>query len=301
MVKQKQIKHNSEQASKQARGAGVVKHFKQAPLPFIGQKRMFLNPFKQVLNEHISGDGEGWTIIDVFGGSGLLAHVAKRLKPAARVIYNDFDGYAERLAHIDDTNHLRREIYQLVNAELLKKQRLTKELKAAVLDKVAQFDGYKDLQCLSAWLLFSGQQVGSMGDLSSKDFWNKVRESDYPSAEGYLDGLEVVRESFHSLVPRFAGQDKVLLLLDPPYLCTHQESYRQETYFDLIDFLRLIHLVKPPYVFFSSTKSEFIRFIDATIADKWDNWQAFDGYKRIVVNARIGASRAYEDNMVYKF
>ncbi|PRL75522.1 hypothetical protein BVZ84_01402 [Haemophilus influenzae] len=67
--------------------------FKQAPLPFIGQKRMFLKHFETVLNENIKGDGEGWTVIDTFGGSGLLSHAAKRLKPKARVIYNDFDGY----------------------------------------------------------------------------------------------------------------------------------------------------------------------------------------------------------------
>ena len=51
--------------------------FKQAPLPFIGQTRMFLKHFEEVLNANIKNDGEGWTIIDTFGGSGLLSHVAK--------------------------------------------------------------------------------------------------------------------------------------------------------------------------------------------------------------------------------
>ena len=31
--------------------------FKAAPLPFVGQKRQFLNHFKQVLNDNIPGDG----------------------------------------------------------------------------------------------------------------------------------------------------------------------------------------------------------------------------------------------------
>ena len=43
------------------------KTFKQAPLPFIGQKRMFLKHFQNILNEHIKDDGEGWIIIDAFG------------------------------------------------------------------------------------------------------------------------------------------------------------------------------------------------------------------------------------------
>ena len=71
----------------------------QAPLSFTGQKRRFLKSFKALLNDHIPNDGAGWTILDAFGGSGLLAHAAKRSKPAARVIYNDYDGYSERLQH----------------------------------------------------------------------------------------------------------------------------------------------------------------------------------------------------------
>lgn len=78
--------------------------YKAAPLPFIGQKRMMIRHVEKILNQQITGDGEGWTIVDVFGGSGLLAHVAKALKPQATVINNDFDDYAQRLSHIDDTN-----------------------------------------------------------------------------------------------------------------------------------------------------------------------------------------------------
>lgn len=261
------------------------KTFKQAPLPFIGQKRMFLKHVEIVLNKHIDGEGEGWTIVDVFGGSGLLSHTAKQLKPKATVIYNDFDGYAERLNHIDDINRLRQIIFNCLHGIIPKNGRLSKEIKEEIINKINDFKGYKDLNCLASWLLFSGQQVGSVEALFAKDFWNCVRQSDYPTAEGYLDGIEVISESFHKLIPRYQNQDKVLLLLDPPYLCTRQESYKQATYFDLIDFLRLINLTKPPYIFFSSTKSEFIRYLNYMQESKTDNWRAFENYKRIVVKA----------------
>ncbi len=39
----------------------MAKQFKQAPLPFTGQKRMFLKHFTQVLNDNIEGNGKGWT------------------------------------------------------------------------------------------------------------------------------------------------------------------------------------------------------------------------------------------------
>ncbi|OZN24455.1 hypothetical protein CFY87_09440 [Actinobacillus seminis] len=262
---------------------------------------MFLKHFETILNENIEGDGEGWTIIDTFGGSGLLSHTAKRLKPKARVIYNDFDGYAERLENIDDTNVLRAQILAKLDNATQKNKRLPKVLKAEVIKIIDEFQGYKNLNCLASWLLFSGQQVGSLEELYRKDFWHCVRLSDYPSADGYLDGVEVVRESFHTLLPKYANDPKALFVLDPPYLCTKQETYKQATYFDLIDFLRLVNITRPPYVFFSSTKSEFIRFVNYMLEDKVDNWQAFDSSKRIVVNASASYSGKYEDNMVYKF
>lgn len=277
------------------------KTFKQAPLPFIGQKRMFLKHVEIVLNKHIDGEGEGWTIVDVFGGSGLLSHTAKQLKPKATVIYNDFDGYAERLNHIDDINRLRQIIFNYLHGIIPKNGRLSKEIKEEIINKINDFKGYKDLNCLASWLLFSGQQVGSVEALFVKDFWNCVRQSDYPTAEGYLDGIEVISESFHKLIPRYQNQEKVLLLLDPPYLCTRQESYKQATYFDLIDFLRLINLTKPPYIFFSSTKSEFIRYLDYMQESKINNWETFEGYERIVVKVSASKDGGYEDNMIYKF
>ncbi|HHF6549060.1 TPA: hypothetical protein ACPP6C_001941, partial [Haemophilus influenzae] len=269
--------------------------------PFIGQKRMFLKHFETVLNENIKGDGEGWTIIDTFGGSGLLSHAAKVMKPKAHVIYNDFDGYAERLVHIDDTNALRAQIFAKIGNTTPKNKRLPKSLKAEIIQIIDEFQGYKDLNCLASWLLFSGQQVGSLEELYRKDFWHCVRLSDYPSADCYLDGVEVIRESFHALLPKFADNPKALFVLDPPYLCTKQESYKQATYFDLIDFLRLVNITRPPYVFFSSTKSEFIRFVNYMLEDKVDNWQAFENAKRITVNAKLNYQVAYEDNLVYKF
>lgn len=276
------------------------KLFRQAPLPFIGQKRMFLKHFESILNENIEGDGEGWTIIDTFGGSGLLSHVAKHIKPKARVIYNDFDGYAERVMHIDDTNRLRAKLYEKV-VSLPIDAHLSDALKAEIVNEIEKFDGYKDLNTLASWFLFSGSQAESFDDLYKLKFFNGVRKTDYPRANGYLEGVEIIGESFHTLLPKFAGNPKALFVLDPPYICTKQESYKQATYFDLVDFLRLINITRPPYIFFSSTKSEFLRFIEYMQADKVDNWQTFDGAKCVTVNTRLNFKSTYEDNLVYKF
>ncbi|OOH84415.1 hypothetical protein BMT54_12240, partial [Pasteurellaceae bacterium 15-036681] len=132
---------------------------------------MFLKHFTQILNDNINGDGGGWTIIDVFGGSGLLSHTAKRIKPNARVIYNDFDGYSQRLNYINDINRLRQQLYQAVDGVVAKNKRITPELKAKLIGIINDFDGYKDLNSLASWLLFSGQQVGTLEELFEQGFW----------------------------------------------------------------------------------------------------------------------------------
>ena len=69
------------------------KVYNSAPLPFMGQKRRFVKDFKKVLKSTSCIT----TIVDLFGGSGLLSHVAKSVLPQVRVIYNDYDGYSERI------------------------------------------------------------------------------------------------------------------------------------------------------------------------------------------------------------
>ena len=273
--------------------------FKAAPLPFVGQKRMFLKQFEQVLNELIPGDGKGWTIIDAFGGSGLLSHTAKALKPAARVIYNDFDGYSEQLKHIDDINRLRVRLLNIVGNGPCKR-RINDELKQRLIHEIDSFDGFKCVHVLCAWLLFSGKQIKTLDQLYSLDFFDCIRRSNIPSVEGWFNGFETVNESFHTLLPQFRDDPKALFVLDPPYLCTRQDSYKQDNYFDLIDFLHLINLTRPPYIFFGSTKSEFVRFINWMVEHRQNNWQSFDNVKRITVNTSASYRGKYEDNLIFK-
>lgn len=50
------------------------KEYLSAPLPFVGQKRMFARKFKEVLKEF----PDDAIYIDLFGGSGLLSHIKKK-------------------------------------------------------------------------------------------------------------------------------------------------------------------------------------------------------------------------------
>ena len=68
----------------------MAKIYNQAPLPFMGQKRRWNNDFKTALKNEFA---DCTIFVDLFGGSGLLSHFTKTVRPDAQVVYNDFDGY----------------------------------------------------------------------------------------------------------------------------------------------------------------------------------------------------------------
>ena len=276
----------------------VTRH--AAPLPFIGQKRFFVKAFRAVLDKNIPAGGAGWTIVDAFGGSGLLAHTAKRAKPDARVVYNDFDGYVARIRHIADTNRLRRRLSAAL-AHTPKGKKLNPETRAACGRLILSFDGFTDVNCAASWLLFSGSQAGSLDALFAQSWYNNLRQNDYSEADGYLDGLEITRSGYRELLPQFLSRPNTLLVLDPPYVSTQQGAYAVEHYFGMVDFLRLMGMVRPPFVFFSSTRSEFPAYLDMLKEDKMPAAEKFAGCKTVSLCAKINSTARYEDNMVYRF
>ena len=61
------------------------KQYLSAPLPFQGQKRMFAKEYINVLQQF----PDGTTFVDLFGGSGLLSHIAKCQKPNSTVVLGE--------------------------------------------------------------------------------------------------------------------------------------------------------------------------------------------------------------------
>ena len=278
--------------------SSVAKIFKQAPLPFIGQKRNFIRSFCEVLNDNIQGLGEDWTIVDVFGGSGLLSHHAKRLKPHAKVIYNDFDNYAQRLKHIDDTNRLRRQLVEVLK-DTPSRNKIDDKTHALILEIINNFDGFVDIDCLVAWFSFSGRQSENLNQIFNQPpLYNKLRMNDYPDATGYLTGVEVVSTSFDELLPEYINNEKTLLILDPPYLFSEQRIYRKAKAFGLVSFLKLMELIRPPFIMFSNNRSEILDYLDYQVKR---NDERFLNYKHTAYSITLNRQRNYKDNLIYKF
>ena len=120
----------------------MSKTYSSAPLPFMGQKRRVAAEFTQALKtfDNIT------TVVDLFGGSGLLSHLAKRTRPDLRVVYNDFDNYSRRLANIERTNALLNEIRDIVT-DVPRDKRLPTETKDKVLRAMKQAENSGFVDC----------------------------------------------------------------------------------------------------------------------------------------------------------
>ena len=126
------------------------KIYQSAPLPFMGQKRMFIKEFRNVLKEF----PDDAVYVDLFGGSGLLAHISKQEKSEARVVYNDFDNYRQRLENVGRTNALLAELREMVK-DYPRGKLLPKELHERIIQRLEakEVTGFVDYITLSSSLI----------------------------------------------------------------------------------------------------------------------------------------------------
>ena len=193
--------------------------FNKAPLPFQGQKRNFIKQFNELIKDEFSWYKDG-IFIDAFGGAGLLSHNIKQIYPNARVIYNDFDNYCERLKHIPQTNEILAALTPYLS-KYKKGDKISEQDKASMLEilKDSESKGYfMDCLTLSSAVLFSGSYAHDMAELEKHKAWYKKSDSTaWYEAKEYLAGVEIVRKNAFDLLDKFKDEDAVLVL-DPPYL-----------------------------------------------------------------------------------
>lgn len=271
-----------------------MKKYNQAPLPFVGQKRKFVKDVKNVLSLY----PDNITIVDLFGGSGLLSHTAKHLKPKAHVVYNDFDNYRKRLEAITQTNKLIARIREVVGS-YPKDKRLTDNIRTKILNIIKEEDekGFVDYITLSCSLLFSMKYASSYNEFEKEAFYNVVRQSDY-SAEGYLDGVEIVSKDYRLLFNEYKNKSNVLFLVDPPYLSTDVGTYTMN--WRLKDYLDVLSVLQGhDYIYFTSNKSNILELCEWLGSNK-ELGNPFENATQVKINTTMNYSSKYTDIMVYK-
>ncbi len=271
------------------------KNYSCAPLPFMGQKRRFVKHYKQVLSDVFYGKE---IIVDLFGGSGLLSHVAKRMFPDIRVIYNDYDYYSRRIGSIGTTNCILKEL-RIALTCYPEDKLLTNELKSKVIDILKKYEdkGYVDYITLSSSLLFSMNYALSLKEFAKQSLYNCVRKNDYDAATDYLQGVEITHSDYKELYKAYKDKPNVLFVIDPPYLSTQCDVY--DNYWKLADYLDVIHILKCiDYIYFTSNKSSIIELCEWMDGGSFTN--PFKGATKEVVTQKIGINTTYQDIMLYK-
>ena len=272
------------------------KQYLSAPLPFVGQKRMFAKEFIKVLERY----PEDTLFVDLFGGSGLLSHITKCRKPDATVVYNDYDNYRRRLENIPQTNALLAKIRPLA-ASTPRQKALPKETKDAILLLIEQEEqkyGYVDYITLSSSLLFSMKYVTDLSGLRKETFYNTVRKCDYSPCLDYLDDLEVVSCDYRELFDKYKDVPNVVFLIDPPYLSTEVGTYTMN--WGLSDYLDVLQtLVGTNYIYFTSNKSSIIEL--CAWMDKNNTiGNPFAGSEKVEFNTHMNYNSSYTDIMLFK-
>ncbi|MFC6277297.1 DNA adenine methylase [Psittacicella hinzii] len=279
-----------------------LKVWKRSPVVFQGQKRFFIKETLEFLSKAINNDdGDGYTILDVFGGSGLLAHNAKRAFPKARVIFNDYDNVSHRIKNISTAienwqalNKIKLQYEAAHSVKLIYHQSVKDK---AVLDAIVAFlsnttDEKLSLQHMSAWLCFN-----AISYFNKEELIEKVKRGIYwcvplnppPLADDYLYGLEVVSKDFRELLDEFKDSMNVILILDPPYLWTTSETYKDPNAFGIPEFLELMLVVKPPFIFFETAKSQISALAHKFVTNGLPNsesWQNLSSFTKEISHVR---------------
>ncbi|SCY94942.1 Site-specific DNA-adenine methylase [Flavobacterium caeni] len=263
----------------------------------MGQKRKFLKKVKEIIVDHPAD----CTYVDLFGGSGLLSHTIKKSVPTARVIYNDFDNYRERLANIKQTNALLHDIRQIVTG-LPKDKKIGANERCLILDRVRREEiekGYVDFITVSSSILFSMKYVTSMAELERETLYNVVRESDY-DATGYLDGVEIECMDYKAMFEKYKGGQNVVWLVDPPYLSTETGTYKS-SYWKLKDYLDVLNVLDGTnYLYFTSNKSQIVELCE-WIETRTATANPFYGATTSTMAVQMNHSAKYTDMLLFKY
>ena len=271
------------------------KLYLSAPLPFVGQKRMFARQYIQVLDNY----PDNAVYVDLFGGSGLLSHITKRVKPDATVVYNDFDNYRQRLDNIPRTNLLLADLRKLAEG-LPRHKPISGETRARILHRIAKEEedyGYVDYITLSSSLMFSMKYRTNLEGMRCETLYNNIRKAGYPPCPDYLDGLTITGQDYREVFSRYKDTPNVIFLVDPPYLSTdvttYTMSWRLSDYLDVLTVLR-----GHPFVYFTSNKSSILELCE-WMGKNRTLGNPFERCHKLEFNAHMNYNASYTDMMLY--
>ena len=255
---------------------------------------MFAKEYINVLQQF----PDNTTFVDLFGGSGLLSHIAKYQKPNATVVYNDFDGYQYRLEHIPQTNELLTRLRGVVSVPRHKPiQGKEREQVLTLIREHECLYGYVDYITLSSSLLFSMKYATSYEDLEKETLYNNIKATNYPLCRDYFDGLTITSCDYKEVFNSYKDTPNVVFLVDPPYLSTDSSTYKM--YWKLSDYLDVLTILAGHrFIYFTSNKSSIVELCEWVGKNKLIG-NPFENCHRREFNAHMNYNSSYTDIMLY--
>lgn len=272
------------------------KLYLSAPLPFVGQKRMFAKEFIKVLDQF----KDKTVFVDLFGGSGLLSHITKYQRPDAKVVYNAYDGYRFRLQAIPQTNALLKDLREIAK-ETPRSKPIKGEARERIFERIIREErekGYVDFITISSSLMFSMKYQLSVDGMRKETLYNNIRKADYPDCKDYLSGLTITSCDYKELYEQYKDIPGVVFLVDPPYLSTEVGTYKM--YWRLSDYLDVLTVLQDkPFVYFTSNKSSIIELCE-WLGSNDTIGNPFKDCRKVEFNAHMNYAAKYTDIMLYK-
>lgn len=286
---------------------------KTPPLPFPGTKKNFKNEFLAELKERFD---DTYTFVDLFGGSGYLSYMTKYTFPDARVIYNDYDHYVDRLTHVDQLNELVNRIKVIFKkykvppvgkAPMECKAEIREMLKKAAEEE----DMYVDYLTLSTVLCFTNCVCLCDEDFDRYWFYNRINKKPYSVDDSYLEGLEIVNMDYRDLYEKYKDKDNVVFFIDPPYLASDCRSFRMGLW-RLDDYLNVLPILKEQkhWMYFTNDYAyicQLLSFIDKELTSQLKELNVdqkpklyLEGVKQIERKAHVGYNKNYTDMLMAK-
>lgn len=255
---------------------------------------MFAKEYIKVLQQF----PDGTTFVDLFGGSGLLSHITKCQKPNSTVVYNDFDGYRQRLDALPITNALLAELRGMIDVP--KHKAILGQSRERVLSCIRKYErdyGYIDYITLSSSVLFSMKYATNFSDLEKETLYNNIKASDYPPCPDYLAGLTITSCDYKTLFEKYKDVPNVVFIVDPPYLSTDAQTYKM--YWKMSDYLNVLTvLAGHRFIYFTSNKSSIVELCEWIGKHKLIG-NPFENCQRREFNARMNYNSSYTDIMLY--
>lgn len=227
-----------------------------------------------------------------------MSHAVKSVYPNARVVWNDFDDYAHRLANIGKTNQILADIREILK-DYPDRERIDNRHRERILERLRQEQGFVDWITISSSLLFSAKYITDFEGLSKQTLYNNIKQSNY-DAEGYLHGVERVQMDYRDLFAEFSKMSNVVYLIDPPYLSTDTKTYTNMDYWRLGDYLDILKMLEGnSYFYFTSEKSQIIE-LAAWLSENGFKKNPFAGATTKVVHTSLNHTAKYNDIMIFK-